>query len=132
MEFMAERSVCCAQLTYSAELTFLVAYVMCVLTAKWNLYVVSITFLFSPTFSDRFRFGGREQGMGNGNILSHLPFSEDTFDKIIPVFQIHPSIARVINRNTTAAFLATPIKGASLDCDVIGMSRRLYIYGAVC
>ncbi|KAI0505640.1 hypothetical protein F5B22DRAFT_516044 [Xylaria bambusicola] len=38
-------------------------------------------------------------------VLSYLPFSEGTFQKLIKEFKIHGTIARTINRNTSCAFI---------------------------
>ncbi|CAJ2501143.1 Uu.00g039960.m01.CDS01 [Anthostomella pinea] len=40
----------------------------------------------------------------DGALVSYLPFSKSIFRQIIGCFQVHGSIARVINRNTNCAF----------------------------
>ncbi|KAI1498697.1 hypothetical protein F5X99DRAFT_315327 [Biscogniauxia marginata] len=50
--------------------------------------------------------GGRAEPRIPGMEVSYLPFSKPVCERVVQVFQIHRSISRVINRNTTAAFSA--------------------------
>lgn len=62
-----------------------------------------------------FMLGGRKNSRIRGNEASYLPFSEPRLfcDRVVPVMQIHRSISRVINRNTTATFSAISTKHTS-------------------
>lgn len=42
--------------------------------------------------------------------VSYLPVPRRIFGSVVNAFNIHKSISRVINRNTSAAFLASTVK----------------------
>ncbi|KAH8811205.1 hypothetical protein F5884DRAFT_854565 [Xylogone sp. PMI_703] len=48
--------------------------------------------------------GGRAKPRISGMEVAYLPFSKSVCTRVVQVFQIHRSISRVINRNTTATF----------------------------
>lgn len=59
--------------------------------------------------------GGRAKPRIPGMEVAYLPFPETVCTRIVDVFQIHRSISRVINRNTTATFSTLLIKGSSAN-----------------
>ncbi|KAH8751297.1 hypothetical protein F5883DRAFT_578091 [Diaporthe sp. PMI_573] len=52
-------------------------------------------------------FGGRTTSRLGGNEVSNLPFERSLCPRVVSDFQIYRSIARVINRNTTATCCVT-------------------------